>query len=400
MLSLLVPIIIQILVCTLTPSTTSLKYAITGQTSATGTHTLSISNYKPYTMPYAITSNTSNSSLTTFQTTFKNFYEANRAGITLLQQTSDSAISSFVLSAYESSTYNLATNYYTGISFNVINSTKVYANVYYSTLAYHSPAAILNEVSNVLLAYYTNSLNKSITTFNTPISYTSSLSVANLLDDLACIDLIPVAVLSFTTSVIVAFCISILVVHVGQEKADGSKSFQMLSGVHYSTYWLANHLFDFIILLIQIIFILSIILIVAKLENNTALEISLFTDNITIAVLFLLFFISIFSWASYAYVWSHLFNSEYTGFVTLFIILCIGSILDMGMAFVQIYLGLTGGSATSQVANTIVRWIFTAIFPNVLIKRAMYDIKLRSSSFCISTLNTYLGSKSIIYNLN
>jgi hypothetical protein len=388
----LFPAIGQFLVCYLTPGTTSLKYAINGGVWANGTQTLNILNYKPYTMPYAISSNTSSPSLTSFNTTFTEFYSSNRAGITLVDVSNESSIGPYVLSAYQSSTANLTNNYFTGITFNIISSSLIYANVYYSTLACHSPAAILNEVSNILLAFYSNS-NYSITTKNAPISASTSLSSSNFLDSLACFDIIPVSILSFTTSILVAFCISIVVFHTGKEKVDGSKNLQMLSGVYGAAYWIANHLFDFIILLIQSTFLVAIIILVAKLRNNSDLEISFFNDNLTIGIIFLLFFFSIFSWSSLGYIWLNLFNSETTGFISLFLILSLASLIDTGLAFGQLYIGMAGTNSTVLLLSSIVRWIFAAMFPNVSIKRAMFAVKLRSSAFCVSTLNTYLGSK-------
>jgi hypothetical protein len=184
-----------------------------------------------------------------------------------------------------------------------------------------------------------------------------------------------------------------VVFHTGKEKVDGSKNLQMLSGVYGAAYWIANHLFDFIILLIQSTFLVAIIILVAKLRNNSDLEISFFNDNLTIGIIFLLFFFSIFSWSSLGYIWLNLFNSETTGFISLFLILSLASLIDTGLAFGQLYIGMAGTNSTVLLLSSIVRWIFAAMFPNVSIKRAMFAVKLRSSAFCVSTLNTYLGSK-------
>ena len=67
--------------------------------------------------------------------------------------------------------------------------------------------------------------------------------------------------------------------------------------------------------------------------------------------------------------------------------------MDTGLAFGQLYIGITGSNTIAQTTSNIVRWIFASFFPNVLIKRAMFAVKLRSSTFCVSALNTYLGSK-------
>lgn len=68
-----------------------------------------------------------------------------------------------------------------------------------ATLAYHSPAVVLNEINNVLLKFYTNNAAYTLDTVNSPLSSSSSLSnTTSFLDVLACIDSFPVSLLDFS----------------------------------------------------------------------------------------------------------------------------------------------------------------------------------------------------------
>ena len=62
----------------------------------------------------------------------------------------------------------------------------------------------------------------------------------------------------------------------------------------------------------------------------------------------------------------------------------------------------TNGSSTSSPTNSFFvafRWILAAIFPNVTIKRAIFDLKVSNNSFCLTSLNTYLYSKLLYFTL-
>jgi hypothetical protein len=93
-----------------------------------------------------------------------------------------------------------------------------------------------------------------------------------------------------------------------------------------------------------------------------------------------------------------LFKSEIIGFVVLAIIFGIGAFLDMVWSFLQLLVQTdasnNGTSTASPFANLIVgiRWIFTIIFPNVTVKRGMFNLKIYNNTFCISSLNSLLFS--------
>lgn len=73
--------------------------------------------------------------------------------------------------------------------------------------------------------------------------------------------------------------------------------------------------------------------------------------------------------------------------------------LDMIWSFLQLLVQTdasnNGSSTASPFATLIVaiRWIFTIVFPNVTVKRGMFDLKISNNTFCTTALNTLLYSK-------
>jgi hypothetical protein len=227
LITLFLPFVLEVLVCCIIPSGTNLVYSITGVKNAAGaSYNLEISNYQAFTIPYSINGDSSS-----FQNLLSTFYTtSNRPGITL-QNCSYDNISSIALKLRKDNIQNLVSSYYTGMSFNIVNSSQLYAHAYYSTYAYHSPGIIINEISNLILAYYSsNNLTKSIKTVNSPISSNSSQNGNDFLSFLPCLDTLPLSIFNFINSIIVALIISIIVIHVGRERVNGSKGLQLLSG--------------------------------------------------------------------------------------------------------------------------------------------------------------------------
>jgi hypothetical protein len=116
-------------------------------------------------------------------------------------------------------------------------------------------------------------------------------------------------------SIIVAFIISILVIHIARERLNGSKQLQMLSGVHYGTYWLANYLFDLTICLINISLMVFILKVVSLAKNDLTSEVFAVSAGDSLGYFFLLLLFSSFAWCSLAYFWSFFFKSDIIGFV-------------------------------------------------------------------------------------
>jgi len=92
-----------------------------------------------------------------------------------------------------------------------------------------------------------------------------------------------------------------------KERINGSKQLQMLSGVHYTTYWMANYFFDLIILLFNIVTMVFILKMVTLSKNDPTSEVDAVVSN-SLGYLFLIFFISSFAWCSLSYFWSFFFK--------------------------------------------------------------------------------------------
>jgi hypothetical protein len=91
------------------------------------------------------------------------------------------------------------------------------------------------------------------------------------------------------------------------------------------------------------------------------------------------------------YVFSFAPKSELIGFIAYFIINIIGLFFDMILAFISVYSQVQAVNATSttKLANTMISmgWFLVVVFPSVNLKRALFNIRLKSNPTCISQLN-------------
>jgi hypothetical protein len=302
-----------------------------------------------------------------------------------LYDTGVQSINDYVFQKREESYDNLIRNYYGG--FEIYMDGDLLKTIgYYSSMVYHSSAAILNEANSFALAYYTGKFNKSIRTVNAPIVTSLNLTdemQATISQALSCLEFIPFSTVDILTSIVFACLISYIAIHLTREKRNGSKSLQLLSGTHFSTYWVANYLFDMCLLLVSIISFLLIMWIVALMRSNKQTEAYVLTvedSNFFYMLAFL--FISSFSWPLLAYLWSFLFKSDIVSYVVLTIILSLTSFLDMVFVFLQfLNIGLKS-DALGHIADAL-RFSFALIFPNVSIKKAVYNIKIRKNPVCV-----------------
>jgi hypothetical protein len=92
-----------------------------------------------------------------------------------------------------------------------------------------------------------------------------------------------------------------------KERINGSKQLQMLSGVHYITYWIANYFFDMLILLFNIATMIFILKMVALSKNDSTSEVDAVVSS-SLGYLFIMFLISSFAWCSLSYFWSFFFK--------------------------------------------------------------------------------------------
>ena len=404
-ITLIFPILAEAIICYVLPVETDTIDSIRQTVRTVGNYTFDIKNYKSFTMPYSIT----NIKNDLFSGTFDEYYDSSSL-LKLEKIDANFSIPSFILQKRKDNLKNLVNNYYTAYSFDVYNSSVVFATAYFSTMVYHSSATILNEITNIFLAFYnSNNSNskKTITTYNTPIPRNSTsildFNDLNFLKYLSCIDILPLSTLNYINSVIFAIFISFFVIHVGKERINGSKHLQLLTGLKFTIYWLANFLFDFIICLYTVCGIVGIIKAIDFNRDDPLSETYAIANGENLLYLFILLVFSSFSWLLYAYVFSNFFKSEIIGFIILMIILGMAAFMDMVWCFFQLFVRLNIDD--SNLNNTIsdilevIRWTFVVLFPNVTIKRGLFDLKVRQNEFCVNAINNILKSNFFYYFL-
>lgn len=393
---LLFPFVIEIIVAAVIPSETNLINSIRGTVSNFGSYDFTLKNYTKQNVPFYVKGSVDT---TILKNHISNYFSNSRFPNISFKEIDQDNINEHVLSLRKQDLRNMLNDYYVGMRMNLINESKLSVTGYFSSMAFHSSANIINEIDNFLLSFYSDDLQKTIRTENVPLASNNTLSGSNnYLEVLACLDSFPVSLLNFFNSIIVAFMIGIMVIHVGRERINGSKQLQMLSGLTWLTYWISNFLFDILIHLINISLIVIALKIVDAIKNDESSEIKAIAGDETLGHFYFFLLISIFSWTILSFVWSFLFKSEIIGFVVLVIILGFAAFLDTIWTFLELL--IQGDSKTrSSGANFFyaLRIIFALVFPNVTVKRALYNLKIRSNKFCINAVNNILARKCFFF---
>nr|QUF59431.1 ATP-binding cassette transporter Abca3-like3 [Brachionus angularis] len=395
---LFLPVLIQVVLASIIPSQTNLvnKYD-SNKLKISGKYKLGIENYGKFRLPYHISGSYSTIPLTSL---IKNFYSATNRPDVELYESMNVNINEFMINERRKNINNLITNYFMGISLNITDYNKFYASLYYSTLAFHSSANIVNEVSNLILAFLTNDYTKSITTVNSPLSSNNSLySGDDFFEYLGCFDILPVSILNMVNSLIITFMISISVIHISRERINGSKSLQLLSGSNLTIYWISNYIFDLIIFLFNFITMIVGLKIVDLIRQDRTIETYPLTTEATIGYVFMLYIVSSFPNLTLSYIWSFLFKSEIISFIVLFILLGIVIFLDMICSFIELFVYLDPFEQNKSLTNflSFVKFVFLILFPNVTVKRGLYNLKIRQNSYCLKSSNRILKTNYYLY---
>ena len=162
---------------------------------------------------------------------------------------------------------------------------------------------------------------------------------------------------------------SFQVIHVARERINGSKQMQMLSGIHYVTYWIANYLFDLIIMLFQCTMLVIMLAIVNAAKGSSSdYEVYYVASNGLLGYAYILLLFSCVSWCTYAYIWSFLFKQDIVGFVVLLIVLGILAYVDTILVFLQLLFVTSNDNQANGISNLIagIRVILALLFPNVI----------------------------------
>ena len=207
--------LIEIIMAAIIPGETNLINTLRGTVTNYGTNNLNMKQYGLQQIPYYIKDNDA-----TLTGIIDNNYKSNIPLGTFIKYSTDTISESVLTKRKENSTAFL-NDYYLGLSLENTGG-KVYGTLKYSTLAFHSPAVMLSAIDNIILQAITGNTQKSITTVNSPIASSSTLSPnSSYLEVLACLDSLPVSLLNFVNSIIIAFIISIMVMAMTKEKTNG-----------------------------------------------------------------------------------------------------------------------------------------------------------------------------------
>lgn len=334
------------------------------------------------------------------QSSFKSYFDAQSSqsarpdDISLLSVQNQN-VDDFVYAQRKRDVRNIVSRYYYGMNLDMDAQTKnLSANIYYSSLPYHTAASVLNQLDSFLLGYYSNNVSRSIVTTNAPVSIpdnSTNIDPTSInLDLMNCLDGMPFSYLDLINGLIIAFVISVTTIHLIRERINGSKSLQLLSGTHYSTYWLSNLIFDLMVYLFVISSLVVAIKVVAmtKDDEDTNETVIIGRDGYTLAYMFLFMVISSFSWATLSYVWSFLFKSDVVGFIVLLLVLGFACLFDMTAGYLRFFdIAISGGGGTLTRISDVIRYIFAFLFPNIAVKRAMFNLKLQKLPICYPILN-------------
>lgn len=390
-----IPLVIQALVVYFIPSQTYLIESASGTLENLGSYKINIENYNPQIIPYSFYGS---SNYTIFENFLVKYFNTKGIQAYRVEISNNQTIDQYVLAKRKENNRNLYDNYYAGLSFNVTNNDINQINVSYSTMAYHSSAAIVDTVTNLLLGYSLNSTRSSIKTINTPIPANSSLYTGNrFLQYLACFDVIPMSILNILTSIIIAFIISVLVMFPTMEKSSGFKTLQLLTGTNFFIYWLAHYLFDLILCLINASILVSITKLVDMAKNDTTSETYAVSKNDNIGYVALIIFTSSLCWPVLAHIWSFFIKSNTKSFVVLFILLGVFSFGDVLLEFLLIVINAYKNDKSVKLSSSdviyVVRIALMCIFPNINVKRGLYSLKARNNVYCTNTVNDLIEGK-------
>ncbi|CAF4147319.1 unnamed protein product [Rotaria sp. Silwood2] len=268
---------------------------------------------------------------------------------------------------------------------------------YFSTVNYHAMSTSLSVSSTNLFQYYANSSMKKIITTNQPILTTSTTSYTTLqrfFEIIYCFDTLPLSLFNFLNSILAALFISILIIPLIQERINHSKDLQLLTNLTTRTYWFSNIIFD-LLSCFTLCILLTIIVRIGSIGNtNIESEVHIYINTEQIG--YFLLMIIMYSLASLPliYVYSFSPKSELIGFINSFVINIVVCFFDMVLAFMALFsqaqsTNTTRVSRLTSIVNNI-RWLIAVLFPCVNFKHSLFNIRLKSSQDCISSLNSLM----------
>lgn len=402
----LLPILTEILIITILPTPQQIQSSLTqNERIKDAKVTLIPSIYNPHTVvTYAGSGNTAG-------TNTNNYLQGTGATVDAI---STDNVFSYVRDRYRESEDIFVNKYQIGFA-SYINGTpsnpSLIMNSYFSTVNYHTMPTSLTVGSTALFQFYANSTAKKIITTNQPVLTTGPIYTVQqrLFEIIYCFDTLPFSLFNFINSIAVALFASILMVPIIQERISHSKDLQLLTNLSRTTYWLSNAIFDLCLCLILCAFLTIIVkvnlsIFFVKSTNYCISQIGgAATSNVQSEAYtyyrseppgYFFLMIIMYSLASLPliYVFSFAPKSELIGFIAFFVINVIGCFFDMILDFISVFSQAQAVTATGRTMLSVVMlnltWVLQVIFPSVNFKSALFDIRLKSNSECISALNS------------
>ncbi|UJR36715.1 hypothetical protein I4U23_029431 [Adineta vaga] len=386
------PIVIEILIVSIFPSPKDIQASLMQNSYVKDAQiALLPSIYNPQTIVTYANNNGNNA-----QTRLINYLQT--AGATIDQISSDTVLN-YVRDRYLLTEDAFINTYQLGFALynNLTSATaSLTMNSYFSTVNYHTMPVSLSVASTSLFQFYTNSSAKKIITTNQPIltASTTTTSLERFLELIHCFDTLPLSLFNFMNSIAAAVFISILLVPLIQERINRSKDLQLLTNLTKRSYWFSNTIFD-----VSLCFILcSILTIIVKIgaasNPDPESEVHIYLKSQQGINFFAMSIMYSLASLPMIYVYSFSPKSELIGFINFFVINVVACLLDMVLTFMALFSQSQSGSSTritrlsSIMAN--MRWLITALFPTVNLKRALFNIRLKSSQECVSAVNSIM----------
>lgn len=179
--------------------------------------------------------------------------------------------------------------------------------------------------------------------------------------------------------------ISCATINLIRDRASGSKSLQLLSGTRALTYWLSNLIFDTIVFTLTISsLILSIKFVAMVRTSDDAIggDTYVLAKNPNIlAYLFLFMAFASFSWSIFVYVCSFVFTSDIVGFIVVLLVLTFACLIDILIVYFKLF-----DPSLAYIYDPL-RYTFAFLFPNIAVKRAIFNLKLQELASCLKVIN-------------
>jgi hypothetical protein len=130
----------------------------------------------------------------------------------------------------------------------------------------------------------------------------------------------------------------------------------------------------------------------AAANSNTQAEVYVYVNAAQGGYFFLMILMYCLASLPLIYVFSFAPSSELIGFIMFFVINVIACFFDMILTFIAVFsqaqtTTATGATKLSTILTNLT-WVLAVLFPSVNFKHALFNIRLKTNSDCVSSLNS------------